>query len=202
MKYSVENVSGLLVSSKLMSADEVKAIGQRWQGEAREAQADAAQFTRWLVAKQFLTEYQAALIAKGYTDGFFIHHYKILQRLGKSKLARVYKAMHQLGQVVAIKVLSPSYSKNPQVVARFQREAKLAVRLKHPNVVRTFQVGQFRGLHFLVMEYLEGETLDIVLQRRKKLPANEAARIVQQALMAYSMFTSKDWCIVNSSQST
>ena len=182
MKFTVENVCGLLIGSKLLTAEEVQAIYQRWKGEARDSAGDLTQFTRWLVARQYVTEYQAALVAKGYKDGFFIQHYKILQRLGKGRTARVYKAMHQLGQVVAIKVLPPSSSQDPQTLARFQREAKLAVRLKHPNVVRSFQVGQFKSLHFLVMEYLEGETLDAVLQRRKKLPAAEAVRLIHQAL--------------------
>jgi serine/threonine protein kinase len=182
MKFTVENVCGLLIGSKLLAPDEVKAIYARWQGEARDATGDLAQFTRWLVANQFVTEYQAALVAKGHSDGFFINQYKILDRLGRGRMAGVYKAVHQLGQVVAIKVLPPSRSKHPQMLARFQREARLAVRLKHPNVVRSFQVGRFRGLHYLVMEYLEGETLDVVLQRRKRLPAHEAARVVSQAL--------------------
>jgi serine/threonine protein kinase len=69
------------------------------------------------------------------------------------------------------------------VLARFQREARLAMRLKHPNVVRTFQVGEAGGLRYLVMEYLEGETLDEVLQRRRQLPPLEAARLVHQALL-------------------
>jgi serine/threonine protein kinase len=182
MKFTVENVCGLLIGSKLLAPDEVKSIYTRWQGEARDGVGDLAKFTRWLVAHQFVTEYQAALVAKGHTDGFFINQYKILDRLGRGRMAGVYKAVHQLGQVVAVKVLAPSRSKNAQMLGRFQREARLAVRLKHPNVVRSFQIGQFRGLHYLVMEYLEGETLDVVLQRRKRLPAQEAARLIAQAL--------------------
>src|SRR5580765_6843498 len=182
MKFTVENVCGLLIGSKLLAPDEVKTIYQRWQGEARDGAGESAQFTRWLVTQHFLTEYQAALVAKGYTEGFFIHHYKILERLGRGRMAGVYKAVHQLGQVVAIKVLPPSRGKDPNMLARFQREAKLAVRLRHPNVVRSFQIGEFKGLHYLVMEYLEGETLDAVLQRRKNLPANEAVRLIHQAL--------------------
>ncbi len=182
MKFTVENVCGLLIGSKLLAPEEVKAIYSRWQGEAREAAGDLARFTRWLTANQYVTEYQAALVAKGHTDGYFIHQYKILERLGRGRMAGVYKAVHQLGQVVAIKVLPPSRGKDPHMLARFQREAKLAVRLKHPNVVRSFQIGKYKGLHYLVMEYLEGETLDVVLQRRKKLPANEAIRLVHQTL--------------------
>jgi serine/threonine protein kinase len=182
MKFTVENVCGLLIGSKLLAPEEVKAIYTRWQGEAREGATDLTQFTRWLVAHEYVTDYQANLVAKGHSDGFFIHHYKILHRLGKGRMAGVYKAVHQLGQVVAIKVLPPSRSKDPNMLARFQREAKLAIRLKHPNVVRAFQVGKYKRLHYLVMEYLEGETLEAVLTRRKKLTPPEAVRLTHQLL--------------------
>jgi serine/threonine protein kinase len=182
MDFTVENVCGFLIRSKLLTPDEVKAMYARWQAEGKEHVADLARFTRWLVANGFVTEYQAAYVAKGQADSFFINQYKILDRLGRGRMAGVYKAVHQLGQVVAIKVLPPSKSKNPQMLGRFQREVKLAVKLKHPNVVRSFQVGETNGLHYLVMEYLEGETLDVVLARRKRLPAHEAVRVIYQAL--------------------
>src|SRR5262249_50893268 len=68
------------------------------------------------------------------------------------------------------------------ILARFQREVHLALKLRHPNVVRSFQVGESSGLHYLVMEYLEGETLETVLRRRKRLPPHEAVRLGCQAL--------------------
>jgi serine/threonine protein kinase len=98
-------------------------------------------------------------------------------------MAGVYKAAHPSGQIVAIKVLPPSRAKSGQTLARFQREARLAVKLKHPNVVRSFQVGETKGVYFLVMEYLEGETLDEMLVRRKRLPPAEAVRLIHQALL-------------------
>src|SRR5262249_54346199 len=108
---------------------------------------------------------------------------KVLDRLGRGRMAGVYKAVHRLGQLVAIKVLPPSKSKDAQLLARFQREARLAMKLKHPNVVRTFQVGDTGGLYYLVMECLEGETLEDVLLRRKRLPPGEAVRIIYLALL-------------------
>jgi serine/threonine protein kinase len=183
MEFSVENVCGLLIRSKLLGPDDVRAMYQRWLAEAQAHASDLGHFIRWLVAKQYVTEYQAGLVAKGHADDFFINHYKILDRLGRGRMAGVYKAVHQLGQIVAIKILPPSKSKNPLILGRFQRETRLALRLKHPNVVRSFQVGEYKNLHFLVMEYLEGETLDDVLGRRKKLPPNEAVRLVHQGLL-------------------
>jgi serine/threonine protein kinase len=183
MEYSVENVCGLLIRSKLLAPDDVKAMYQRWQADAKDAVKNLTQFTRWLVTHQYVTEYQAGLVAKGHADVFFIKQYKILDRLGQGRMAGVYKAIHQLGQVVAIKILPPSKGKDPRILGRFQREVRLALKLKHPNVVRAFQVGEYNGLHYLVMEYLEGETLGEVLARRGKLPAQEAVRLIHQALV-------------------
>jgi serine/threonine protein kinase len=87
-----------------------------------------------------------------------------------------------LGQVVAIKVLPPSRAKDPYLLSRFLREARLAVRLNHPHVVRSYQIGEANKLHYIVMEYLDGETLDDVLFRRRRLPVLEAVRVIYQTL--------------------
>jgi len=183
MELSVQNVFGLVIRSRLLGAEEAKAMFDRWQAEAKDNAGDVADFARWMVAHQYVTEYQATLLARGHADCFFLNQYKVLDRLGRGRMAGVYKAVHRLGQTGAIKVLPPSKAKDGQLLARFQREARLAMKLKHPNVVRTFQVGDTGGLYYLVMECLEGETLDDVLQRRKKLPPTEAVRIVSQALL-------------------
>src|SRR5438309_2410093 len=154
MPFTVENICGLIIRSRLFTPEEVKALYQRWLDEAKDNAGNLNQFGKWLVTNQYLTEYQAGLLLKGHADDFFLGQYKILDRLGKGRMAGVYEAVHQLGQVVAIKVLPPSRARDPQMLARFQREARLALRLKHPNVVRSFQVGEQNGLHYLVMEYL------------------------------------------------
>jgi serine/threonine protein kinase len=183
MELSVQNVFGLVIRSKLLSPDEARAMFDRWQGEAKENAGNVAEFARWMVANQYLTDYQATLLARGHADCFFLNQYKVLDRLGRGRMAGVYKAVHRLGQVIAVKVLPPSKAKDAHLLARFQREARLAMKLRHPNVVRTFQVGQTGGLYYLVMECLEGETLADVIERRKKLPPQEAVRVIYQALL-------------------
>jgi len=183
MELSVQNVFGLVIRSRLLGPDEARAMFDRWQVEAKDNAGNVADFARWMVARQYVTEYQATLLARGHADCFFLNQYKVLDRLGRGRMAGVYKAVHRLGQFVAIKILPPSKAKDAQLLARFQREARLAMQLKHPNVVRTFQVGDTGGLYYLVMECLEGETLDDVLQRRKKLPPAEAVRVLYQALL-------------------
>lgn len=182
MALTVQNVYGLLLRSKLLPLDQAKKLFDRWQAEAGAKASSPDHFVRWLVNQNAVTEYQGALLSRGHQEGFFLGQYKIQERLGRGRMAGVYKAVHQLGQTVAIKVLPPSKAKDPQLFGRFQREARLAMKLKHPNVVRSFQVGEEKGLHFLVMEYLEGETLEETLQRRKRLPPAEAVRLIFQAL--------------------
>jgi serine/threonine protein kinase len=182
MALTVQNVYGLVLRSKLLPPDEAKAMLQRWQEEAKGG-GDLDRFRGWLVANRYLTEYQAKLLCRGQADGFILGQYKILDRLGRGESGRVYKAAHNLGQVVAIKVLPPSRAKDAQVAARFQREARGLLQLKHPHVARAFQLGEAGGVSYLVLEYLEGETLDETLRRRGKLPPHEAVRLVHQALL-------------------
>jgi serine/threonine protein kinase len=136
-----------------------------------------------LAVNNIVTEYQLGVIGRGRGEQLRLDQYVLLDRIGKGRMAGVYKAVHAIGTPVAIKILPPSKAKEPETLARFRREARLTAKLRHPNVVRSFQAGTYNGLHFLVMEYLEGETLKEVLERRRKLPPGEAARLVHQALL-------------------
>lgn len=183
---TIEDYCALLAKSRLLLNEEVEAIYQRFQKESEaegKSTTDIDRFRRYLVRQRLLTEYQAYMIQRGRADGFFIGGYKILDRVGKGHMGvgGVYKALHHLGQIVALKILPASKAANPHTLARFQREARLLLQLDHPNIVRAFQVGEAQGVHYLVMEYLEGETLQEVLHRRGRLPWQEAVRLLHQA---------------------
>jgi serine/threonine protein kinase len=180
---SVESLCNQMARNRLLAADAVRSLRQRWREEARDTADDAGRFSKWLIANGYLTDFQFGMLTRGFADLLWLGEYKLLDRIGQGRMAGVYKAVHQLGQVVAIKVLPPSKAQHAPLLARFQREARLSLRLKHPNVVRTFQVGKSKGdLHYLVMEYLDGEPLEEVLERRKRLPPNEAVHVMLQAL--------------------
>jgi serine/threonine protein kinase len=179
---SVREYCSLLKKSKLLPPDEVERLHRHWREETSRTDDQVDQFRKFLVHRRALTEYQAALIQRGRAENFFLGGYKILDRIGKGQMGGVYKAVHGLGQIVALKILPASRAKDQHVLGRFQREARLLTQLDHPNVVRAFQVGEANGVHYIVMEYLEGETLDEVLARRERLPWREAVRVIQQAL--------------------
>src|SRR5206468_10664423 len=130
-----------------------------WKEESGSGNDQVEAFSKYLVNKRILTPWQAAMVQRGRADGFFLDRYKILDQIGKGQMGGVYKAVHSLGQMVALKILPASRAKDQHVLSRFQREAGLLTRLDHPNVVRAFQIGEAAGVHYIVMEYLEGETL-------------------------------------------
>jgi eukaryotic-like serine/threonine-protein kinase len=172
----------LLVKSKLLPEHEVDALYKKWKEERPGSDTRVDSFRRFLIAKRALTEYQAALVQRGRPDGFFLGGYKILDQIGKGQMGGVYKAVHNSGQVVALKILPASKARSAHTLGRFQREARLLTQFDHPNVVRAYQVGEGGGIHYIVMEFLEGETLDEVLDRRARLPIGEAVRLIRQAL--------------------
>jgi serine/threonine protein kinase len=182
MEPSVESFCNSLSRSRLMPKEQIRAMHQRCQKEAPDACTDLQRFLRWVVRHDYLTEYQVGCVQRDNAHELLLGPYKVLERIGRGRMAGVYKALHELGQVVAIKVLPPSRARDPQKLARFQRESRLALRLKHPNIVRAFEMGAWHGLHGFVMEYLEGETLEEALARRGRLAPGEAVRLICQAL--------------------
>ncbi|MDA2924161.1 serine/threonine protein kinase, partial [Acidobacteria bacterium AH-259-L09] len=92
--------------------------------------------------------------------GKSISHYKILEKLGEGGMGEVYRAQDtNLGREVAIKVLPDLFAQDWERLARFEREAKLLASLNHPNIAAIYSFEHSDGLHFLVLELVEGETL-------------------------------------------
>ena len=107
--------------------------------------------------------------------------YQIISRVGSGGMADVYKAKDQkLDRLVAVKVLKPEFREDTNFVAKFGKEAQAAAGLSHPNVVNVFDVGEDRGLYYIVMELVEGITLKAYITRKGKLSVKEATSIAIQ----------------------
>jgi uncharacterized RDD family membrane protein YckC len=108
-------------------------------------------------------------------EGTRLKHFEVVRLLGRGGMGAVYYGSDtSLERPVAIKVLAPEIAHDPEVVARFEREARAQARLRHPNIAQIYFIGEDRGLHFFVMEYLEGPGLDALLARPQPLPWTEA----------------------------
>lgn len=107
--------------------------------------------------------------------------YEILERIGGGGMALVYMGLDNLlHRKVAVKVLRQQYVHDEEFIRRFRREAQSAASLSHPNVVSIYDVGQEGDIHYIVMEYIEGTTLNDLIKERAPLQVEEAVRYAAQ----------------------
>jgi serine/threonine protein kinase len=126
------------------------------------------------------------------TSSFARGRYSVERELGRGGMSVVYLAHdRELDRPVAIKVLAPHLTDDPDFVRRFRREARTAAQLAHPNIVQVFDFGEADSL-FIVMEYVDGERLDAVRTREGRLPAATVVTLATQACAALGYAHERD----------
>jgi serine/threonine-protein kinase len=125
-------------------------------------------------------------VTDGFEQGQLIDgRYRVLRKLGAGGMADVYLAEDTtLGRRVAVKVLLNRYASDHQFVERFRREAQAAARINHANIVNIYDWGPVDGTYYIVMEYVEGETLKERVQRQGRFSPGEAVRVALELLAA------------------
>jgi serine/threonine protein kinase len=114
-----------------------------------------------------------------------IGDYEIVEKIAEGGMGTVYKARHRTtGEVVALKMVAPHMATNPTYLQRFEKEYNAARALDHPNIVRALEHGVIDGRPYLVMEFVEGESLGQRLDRVGRIPEAEAVRIIIEAAQA------------------
>lgn len=116
------------------------------------------------------------------TEGMYLaDRYEIVGKVGAGGMSDVYKAKdHILGRFVAIKVLKQEFSEDMNFVTKFRTEAQSAAGLEHPNIVNIYDVGSENGMHYIVMEYVEGITLKTYIEKKGQLSFKESVSIAIQ----------------------
>ena len=110
--------------------------------------------------------------------------YEILEKIGTGGMSDVYKAKdHKLNRFVAVKVLKQEFGENANFVSKFRVEAQAAAGLMHPNIVNVYDVGEENGIHYIVMELVEGITLKKYIEKKARLSVKEAVSIAIQVSM-------------------
>jgi serine/threonine protein kinase len=165
--------SGLLDREQLQTA--VRAL-------PAEQPIDAVALSEYLIRNGKLTRFQAKKLLKGIAKGMIVGPFQILALIGKGGMGAVYLARdHRDNTLVALKVLPPHRARaKERLVARFQREMQLSRRVSHQHLARTYEVGTFRGVNYLVMEYIPGLTLSRLVNENGPLPVSRAARLLAE----------------------
>jgi serine/threonine protein kinase len=167
--------SGVVEEKRLNAhVDKLRAAGQ--------LPAEPAKLAGVLVRDGILTHFQAEQIALGKWRRFTIGKYKVLERLGSGGMGSVYLCEHKLmRRRVAVKVLPTAKANDPSALERFYREARAVAALDHANIVHAYDIDQDENLHFLVMEYVDGASLQEIIKKTGPMSPLRAAHYIHQA---------------------
>jgi len=169
-----------LAATGLMSAEQVAAFIDGQPSDKRPN--DAESLARALFAAGKLTRFQAQAVYQGKGKALVLGEYLLLDKLGEGGMGQVYKALHRrMDRTVALKTLSPKTLNSPDALRRFHHEVRAAARLSHPNIVTAHDASEHAGVHYLVMEYVDGESLAELVHRHGPLPVAQAVECMLQA---------------------
>jgi len=172
-----------VVASGLMSASELESLLQSTWGDR--AEANAERIGELLVERNKLTRYQVEQIVAGNGQSLVLGNYVVLDQLGQGGMGVVLKAKHRrMDRIVALKVISAAAMKSPEAVQRFHREVRAAAKLEHPNVVAAYDADEANGIHFLVMQFVDGIDLSSWVKRHGPMRMPPAVACIRQAALA------------------
>ncbi len=145
-------------------------------------EADAKEAARRLVEQKLLTPFQAGTIYQGKAASLVLGNYLLLDRLGEGGFGQVFRARHRrMDRIVAVKLMSRQALASPQALQMFQREVKATARLVHPNIVTAFDADEYHGVHFFVMEHVDGRDLSWHVKKSGPLAPHLALNYIVQA---------------------
>ena len=134
-----------------------------------------------MIKSGHLTKYQAEQILSGKGKNLCMGQYVLLEKLGAGGMGQVYKAYHPgMDRIVAIKVILAKGKIAEESVRRFEREVKAAAKLSHPNIITVYDAGNANGRHFMVMELVKGQDLNIIVHRKGTLGVSETINYIKQ----------------------
>ncbi|MFP6765234.1 MAG: serine/threonine-protein kinase, partial [Planctomycetaceae bacterium] len=167
--------------SRLLTTEQITALRHQVPGFRGTTRDMAA----CLVQQNILTAYQARHLLAGRAMGFFLSKYRIQEPLGQGGMGFVLRVVDTMtSRQVALKLLPHEATRDPERVARFHREARAAMKLQHPNIVQTFELGQEGQLHFIAMELVEGRTLKELIAQNGQLAPEQAVHVISQIALA------------------
>jgi eukaryotic-like serine/threonine-protein kinase len=166
-------------------------IDQFW-GELRTSDVKLEDVKNLLLRKGVLTNFQLDRMCTGERLGFYYGPYRVLYMIGAGTFARVFRCVHRdTGRVVAIKVLRRRHRDQVASVEQFLREGRMGLQLRHPNIVTIYEIENDSRSPYLVMEFVEGETLREIMKIRKIFDPLESLHMVEDICAGLEFAASK-----------
>lgn len=182
----LDDVHNLLVQSQLLTAEDAEQQLAQWRlKQGWESEEDVLGFVKSLVEQQLLSDFQARAVLAGIPGPYVLGPYRVLAKVAAGRLGTIFRAEQvEFHQPVSLKIFSSALNGNPDLAFRLGREARVALQLEHPHVVRTYEIGKAGETTYIALEDLQGETLETLLQREVKLTFEEACKMIAQAARA------------------
>ncbi len=147
-----------------------------------ESPRDPSELASNMIRDGVLTQFQAEQLLQGKWRRFSIGKYRVLERLGTGGMGSVYLCEHTLmRRRVALKVLPTAKADDPAALERFYREARAVAAVDHPNIVRAYDIDQEDKIHFLVMEHVDGSSLQEIIKKTGPMDVVRACHYIRQA---------------------
>jgi serine/threonine protein kinase len=172
-----------VLRSELLSREDLQAalanVASAWRD-------DPAALADHLVRAGKLTRFQANKLLRGIAQGMILGPYRVLAPLGRGGMAKVFLVRDTRNdQLVALKILPPRLARTEgRMLARFRREMEMSQRVAHPHLAWTSEVGEFRGMPYIAMEYIPGQTLSRLVGNEGPLVMPRAARLMAEVASA------------------
>ncbi len=177
---TAEQLASRVYDCGLMGMKDLEATLQLAGGRGR---ATFDNYIATLLEREKLTNWQIARVVAGHRRGYFYGHWKILYLIGAGTFARVYRAAHdKTGEIKAVKVLRQRYSNDMDTREQFLREARMVMKLRHPNIVPIHEVEEDKTRIYMVMDFVEGQNLREYVKAHKQLPVITSLKIVRDVV--------------------
>lgn len=180
---SVSDLLKVLEKSALLSSEELESVKQEALGSPDQFNTPEKLAKHW-IQTNLLTKWQVMQLLSG-KAAFFLGKYKLLNLLGVGGMGRVFLAEHTImHRKVALKVISKEFSKNPEALKQFQAEARAIATLNHINIVQAYNFEAEGDRFYIVMEYVDGQSLEKRVLKEGPLPFNDVVSYLRQSAKA------------------
>lgn len=180
MPVSVERFLKMAEESGVLSSVDLMSVQSRQTPET--LAQDAQTLAKELIRQKKLTLFQANALYNGKHQGLVLGNYVVQEKIGAGGMGVVFKAEHRrMKRVVAVKILSAQAVRDANTVKRFHREVEAAAKLSHPNIVAAHDADEHKGIHYLVMEFVDGIDLARHVAEKGPLSLEEALDCTLQA---------------------